>query len=251
MDNEKSFDDIAKDYDALLDKNLSKYGKDISYYAEYKLRLVKKMTTQDRPDQFLEFGCGTGRNLKYIKIYFPKSNITAADLSHQSLRYASEQPDNEGVFFTDINRLMERGIRFDLIFIANVFHHIVPEKRAYTMTRLSNLLADNGELFIFEHNQYNPLTRRAVNTCPFDEGVTLLKPIDLLKLARDNDLQVVLKHYCLFLPSMLKRFAFIERFLSYIPMGAQYFVKLEKSKTYKAPFLSKTKRILGANAGSP
>ncbi len=37
-------------------------------------------------------------------------------------------------------------------------------------------------LVVFEHNPYNPLTRRAVAACPFDDGAILLSPREVTRL---------------------------------------------------------------------
>ena len=226
MDNEEIFDNIANEYDKLLEKNLSHYGKDIDYYSEYKVKLIsQKIPAQ--PQKILEFGCGIGRNIEYLKQYFPESNtITGSDISKKSLEYAKKQKKNKGVSFLEINELKNKS--YDLIFVAGVFHHIPPEERRETMRVLHSLLAEEGRMFIFEHNPYNPLTRRAVNTCPFDEGVTLLNQREFFKLVEGINLQVVKMRFCLFFPSVLKKLAFLERFIWWLPFGGQYVVEIKR-----------------------
>jgi SAM-dependent methyltransferase len=225
MNSEKRFDGIASGYDALLEQSLSRYGKDISYYAEYKVRLIRQLTI-DEPGSVLEFGCGTGRNIEYIKKHFPSSQIVGSDISSKSLQFASKQEKNAGVSFLNVSDLAEDS--YDLIFIAGVFHHVIPEERKDTMNLLDSLLSEGGRIFVFEHNPYNPLTQRAVNSCPFDEGVALVKPKEFSEFVKETDLQIMRRRYCLFFPSMLRGLAFMERFISFIPLGGQYVTEIMK-----------------------
>ncbi len=228
MDNEKIFDEVADHYDDLLRQDLSAYGKSISYYSEYKVRLTCRNTGLIEPRRILEFGCGTGRNIKFLKKYFPNAHITGSDISPRSLRQARDDKNNAGVDFVDVNELVKGRELYDLIFVAVVLHHIVPAERERALARLHGLLAQNGEIFIFEHNPYNPLTVKAVKECPFDEGVVLVKPNELIGLSLRVGLRLVEKQYYLFFPSGLKSFSFLERFVHFVPLGGQYFVKLVK-----------------------
>ena len=42
------------------------------------------------------------------------------------------------------------------------------------LNELHRILKPGGVIIIFEHNPLNPLTRYAVNTCPFDENAKLI-----------------------------------------------------------------------------
>ena len=93
------------------------------------------------------------------------------------------------------------------------------------MDSLFESLSPGGQLCVFEHNPYNPITRRIVSSCEFDEGVTLLKKSQLTKLSRDSiHTRKIVSGYCLFFPSFLRRLSVFERMLRWIPMGGQYFV---------------------------
>jgi polyphosphate kinase 2 (PPK2 family) len=99
------------------------------------------------------------------------------------------------------------------------------------MLFIKSLLSEQGELVIFEHNPYNPVTVRAVNTCPFDKNAVLLKPNELRKYIVENGMKIEKTKFCLFFPAFLKRFRFIEKYISAIPLGGQYFIlaKLKNS----------------------
>jgi hypothetical protein len=57
---------------------------------------------------------------------------------------------------------------------ACVFHLIPAEQHEGLFAEIRHVFALGGSLFIFEHNPWNPLTVRAVNTCPFDENAILI-----------------------------------------------------------------------------
>jgi hypothetical protein len=79
----------------------------------------------------------------------------------------------------------------------------------------------DGLTVVFEHNPLNPLTRRVVRDCAFDEGVELLGRRELERLYRAAGLAVVEAEYLLFFPW---RADALERRLTWLPFGAQYVV---------------------------
>jgi hypothetical protein len=105
---------------------------------------------------------------------------------------------------------------------ANTFHHIEPPDRARWMTELARTVEPGGFLLVFEHNPFNPLTRRAVRLCPFDEGVELLRPREARALLTGARTQVVEEFFYFFFPRSLRWFRRLEPGLSRVPLGAQY-----------------------------
>lgn len=218
------FDNTAHNYDQLLENNLAAYGKNISYYSEYKVRLSSKLVKNAA--DILEYGCGTGRNLPFLKKYFPDSKIYAYDISQKSISIAKEQ--NPDVNFFGRETIEKQKQAYDLIFMANVLHHVVPEERHIVFSQVYASLKKGGEALIFEHNPYNPLTVHAVNTCPFDEGVILLKPKEILARAERSGFTIIQKRYSLFFPAALQKFSPLEKYISFLPLGGQYVIHLKK-----------------------
>jgi hypothetical protein len=81
-----------------------------------------------------------------------------------------------------------------------------------------------GLVAIFEHNPWNPLTRRAVAGCEFDEDVVLLTRREGGRLLRGSGLAAVEGSYILFFTRESTLLSRIERRLARIPLGAQYVV---------------------------
>jgi len=110
--------------------------------------------------------------------------------------------------------------QFDLIFIAGVFHHIYPAKRLINIEKIKNLLSNNGCLFIFKHNPYNPITRKLVKECPFDKDVVLLTKSEMIKLLEKSNFKVDTAGYCLFVPPKFSYLFKLEKILIGLPLGS-------------------------------
>jgi SAM-dependent methyltransferase len=224
LSNKVNFNDYAENYQNILQKQLSFFDRNEGYFAEYKIDLIKK-NIDIVPQKILDYGCGVGRNLKYLIKHFKDSKIYACDISEKSIDIA--KADNPLIKFFLLGRetIIEK---FDLIFIALVFHHIEPKLRGSIMKNISYLLETGGNVFIFEHNPINPITRYLVNTCAFDADAVLLKKKELENLLIDANLSIKTCRYSLFFPSFLKKMRILESLLGFLPLGGQYFINAKK-----------------------
>ena len=214
------FDEYADEYESLLQDQLSFFSNDRGYFSNHKAAIAAKLF-DEQPNRILDFGCGIGLSLPYLHKYFPQSDLFATDVSNKSLDHVRQTH----AFARVLNDKEIDGLTFDLIFVAGVFHHIAPTERQAVIQRLEGLLSDRGKLCIFDHNPYNPVTRRMVSTCPFDEDAVLLTRQELCGLLTDQThLSVQARNYCLFFPEPLKALAPLERLLGWLPLGGQYYV---------------------------
>ena len=220
------FDEYATRYNQELHRNLSRFGKEVNYYSEYKAKIVESKAVSS-PRRILEYGCGIGRNLQYLSDCFPQAQIRGCDISEISLEVARrENPQLE--FFLLPNGVSDQ-LPFDLIFIANVFHHITPRLRLKCMQEVAYLLKSSGEVFIFEHNPYNPITKHLVNTCPFDADAILLRAQETIELLNKSGFDIRSLRYILFFPAFLRKLNKLEVFLSKLPLGGQYYIHAIKA----------------------
>jgi len=215
------FDDYSHDYEGLLRESTKLYTDDTEYFAKYKVELTRQ-DLHAPVKRVLEYGCGTGRNIPFLQAAFPEAEVVGTDVSAESLRVA--RTDNPGARFELESVDLELG-QFDLIFIACVFHHIPPAERESAMKSLAARLAPRGSICVFEHNPFNPVTRKLVNECPFDADAVLLKPGELRGLFRHAGIRLDGVSYCLFVPPRLSWFIPLEKYLRWLPMGGQYWIR--------------------------
>jgi SAM-dependent methyltransferase len=214
------FDEYVDQYENLLQEQLSFFSKDRGYFSEYKVELARQNITAS-PARVLDFGCGIGLSLYFLANYFSGARIFATDLSQKSLAYVHEK-------YPYVSTVQDKHLEehsFDMIFMTGVMHHVPPECRADLVKRLSSLLADDGQLCIFDHNPYNPVTRHIVSTCPFDEDAALVSMRGMKTLlTSQGNFRIEKAEYCLFFPESLQALRPLERFLGWFPMGGQYYV---------------------------
>ena len=225
MTNKVDFDDYTENYNQLLKEGTSFFSSSEEYFARYKVDLVRKQVHMPA-NRILEYGCGIGRNIPFLQQAFPSAVIVGSDISGASLEIARR--DNKGIEFFLEDEAFDSGNLFDVIFVAGVFHHIPIEQRAGVAKKIFCRLSPGGQLFVFEHNPFNPITRRIVNNCPYDEDAVLLKPSELTGILSKAALIVERKAYCLFVPPSLSVLARMESRLGWLPLGGQYWVQARR-----------------------
>jgi cyclopropane fatty-acyl-phospholipid synthase-like methyltransferase len=224
--NKSEFDQHAAQYDQVLADAIPLGLNEDSYFSEYKISLMANRLTGKNPARILDFGCGAGRSLTYIEKYFPHAEVWGYDVSLTSLEIAAERSPCTNVF-ADWNAISD--IRFDAIIATNVFHHIPPEQRKQALQRCRVALNDTGEMFIFEHNPYNPVTRWIFERCPFDANAEMISLKNAKNLIEASGFSVQSCGYTLFFPRPLSFLRPLESWIKFLPLGAQYYIQM-KSK---------------------
>lgn len=214
------FDEYADRYEDLLQEQLAFFSKDRGYFSEYKVALALSYCRAS-PTTILDFGCGIGLSLPYLKKFFPDAKLFATDLSKKSLDHVQKN-------FSYVSVLLDGELddrSFDMIFVSGVFHHVPVDQRALVAKRLAAMLSKHGQLFVFEHNPYNPVTRHMVSTCSFDDDAVLIKLNGMKHLLGEvAELKIVESGYCLFFPEVMQGLRPLENMLRWVPLGGQYFV---------------------------
>jgi hypothetical protein len=105
-----------------------------------------------------------------------------------------------------------------------LLHHVAPTARAACLQELARVVRGGGLAVIFEHNPLNPLTRLAVRQCEFDEDAVLLSRRETVGRMRDSGFVIVEARYILVAPWRDRLTSALERRLSNVPLGAQYYV---------------------------
>jgi SAM-dependent methyltransferase len=222
------FDEYSDNYRQTLELTLTSYGGESLYYAERKLLALRDFISdraRTKPRAVMEFGCGIGINLPFLRRLFTDASLHGVDVSKRSLQLASElNISNCQLTPYDGSTLPFIEEAFDLVVVFNVLHHIDPIHRLKTLEEISRCIEIGALLMIVEHNPYNFITRKLVRDCPFDNGVTLVKQREVHSLLRCLGYSEIEFWNITFIPSKLKIFSKIEKFFRWLPLGAQYAV---------------------------
>ncbi|MGA2911293.1 MAG: class I SAM-dependent methyltransferase [Candidatus Levyibacteriota bacterium] len=232
------FDKYADNYDEGHVKAVAMSGFKPSHFHEYKLKEVleylKENGLANKKLKFLDFGCGTGSSVKYIKKYLPKASVYGVDVSKEEIRVAKANSKGlKDVTFAAFDGTnIPFTVKFDVIFIANVFHHIRRDKHKKVMKNIYAKLADDGILFMFELNKLNPLTMFVAirNDYKFDKDANLLNPFYAKRLLRNAGFLNSKVTYTIFFPQFLSALIPLEKYLRWFPFGAHYFYVAKKSE---------------------
>jgi SAM-dependent methyltransferase len=211
------FDRFARDYARLHAASIAAAGEEPAYYAEYKLRRIQRLVGERFAEPVLDYGCGVGTLLALLAGRFP--HVEGFDPSGESLALARARAP--GCRLHDDAEALPPGT-FGLVVLACVLHHVPPAARPAVLARVRRLLRPGGRVIVFEHNPMNPLTRRAVALCPFDQGVELLWPRETRRRLRGAGFEGVRCEHIVFFPRPLARLRVLEPSLRRVPLGAQY-----------------------------
>lgn len=222
MEQPPEFDRYARDYARLHGESIRASGEEPAYFAASKAAYVARAVADRPPAQLLDFGCGIGGTLGFLREALPNTTLHGMDVSRESLAMAGQAHPDVALSVIEGERLAMEDDAMDVAVAACVFHHIPPVERAHWLRELRRVLKPGGRLFVFEHNPWNPLTRKVVRDCEFDEDAILLSSIETRGLLRDAGFDGTRVDYTIFFPHALAALRPLERLLTRVPMGAQY-----------------------------
>jgi SAM-dependent methyltransferase len=233
-----NFDDYAERYEQLHKESIKLSGFEPTYFDEHKIKAIVDdyKPNQVQIEKILNFGCGIGKSEQFINNYFKKCEIQSVDVSKESINMARERNKQfKNIQFTSFNDVADLPFenQFNIIFIANVFHHIPETLHLHILKRLRLFLAPEGVIYIFEHNPANPLTKKAFSDCEFDVGCTMIPSKTLKSLCEQASFKEIKVNYVLFFPKFLSFFNRFEKYMNFIPIGAQYYIKAKKNASHK------------------
>jgi ubiquinone/menaquinone biosynthesis C-methylase UbiE len=156
--------------------------------------------------------------------------VTCLDVSRKSLDVGAARHGSAAEFqHFDGHRIPYPDGTFDAALASCVFHHIPHDEHVELLGEIRRVLAPGGRLFVFEHNPLNPLTRHAVNTCEFDEHAKLVPAGTMRRRARKAGFADADIRYRIFFPHALRRLRPLEAAMTWLPIGAQYYVAARKA----------------------
>ena len=224
------FDAIADDYYRQHAANIKVTGEDPEYFHRYKVAdSCEYLKHRGRGvNSILDFGSGIGNSVPYFREYFPKTKLYCADVSWRSIELSRQRYPGEEVYLQIESSIPVTDQTFDAVYTACVFHHIPHDEHIRWMRELLWVTKVGGNIILFEHNPINPLTVRAVNTCPFDVNAKLIRAGVLRRTILSAGWRDATIEYKVFFPRALAPFRPFEKYLRKACFGAQYRIVAKK-----------------------
>lgn len=227
MNKKAEFDRYAGSYKSLHEKSVLFSGEGLDYFAKYKIEdvygIARKRKIKDNIS-ILDYGAGTGASVPYWRQFFGNADLVSADVSSESLAKLSEIYPGCKTLLLEPGKIPAPDDSFDIIFAACVFHHIDHANHIAVMKEIARVLKKGGIFIIFEHNPLNPLTLYAVNRCEFDINAKLLNFWQTRKRMRLAGLRKSITRFRIFFPGHLSFLRPLEKYMTWIPFGGQYYV---------------------------
>jgi SAM-dependent methyltransferase len=211
----QKFDFYAQEYRDLVNTSVKGSGESTEYFTEYKMNCLRRLGVPvDGP--FLDFGAGTGTVTRALVGEYRE--VWAYEPSEISLEHVRQQVQAARCVSSE-DALPDA--HFTSAICSGVLHHVPVRERHGLLSRLRRKLRRGGRLYVFEHNPLNPLTRRAVAACPFDDDAVLLWPWQLRPLLTSAGFEVERIDYIVFFPRLLAKLRPLEPHLRRVVLGAQ------------------------------
>lgn len=214
----RKFDQYALEYERLHAASIESSGESTEYFADYKVQCLERIGAPSS-GPILDFGCGVG-NLT-TKLVGRFLEVHGFDPSKESLELARTRAP--GALFHDSLAAIADG-SCETAVLSGVLHHVPPADRQTVLAQAKSKLTAGGRIVVFEHNPINPLTRRAVATCEFDDDAILLWPWEARRVLRSAGFTNVELDYIVFFPRGLASMRQLEPRLNWLMLGAQVMV---------------------------
>jgi len=225
------FDKYAHQYREIHQANIGLSGEAPEYFAAYKMRdfaeAIRRSGSSGK-GVYLDFGSGIGSSVSPFRRFFPDARLLCADVSSESLLESRARNGlNCEYLLIENGRLPLGDSSIDGAFACCVFHHIPHDIHISVLNEIRRVLRPNGHLMIYEHNPWNPLTVRAVNTCPLDENAILIPGQEMFRRCLASGFRSGNLEYRVFFPASLSWLRPLENRLRWLSLGAQYALHLK------------------------
>jgi SAM-dependent methyltransferase len=228
------FDHYVADYEKIINRHARLAGGSLEHFIGVRLALVAELTKRDFPSgaplRIADFGCGIGVTEEQIVRTFPGATAIGLDVSAGSIATAQKRSLRNVTFETIVPGVpmpcADNSV--DLLYSNGTFHHIAPDEHDFIFRDMNRILRPGGHVFIFENNPFNPVTVLAMKQNPFDADARMIAPPKMKKRMRAAGFDGVKQgYYCFFLkPLTFMRWG--ERYLRWLPLGAQYYTRAVK-----------------------
>lgn len=224
-----AFDDYVLDYEKIINRHAALAGGSLASFIGMRLSIVAELTKRELPSdahlRIADFGCGIGATEEQIIRMFPNAKVTGFDISAGSIAAARQRALHNVDFQTTVPGVpmpcADHSI--DLLYSNGTFHHIFANEHCHVLRDIHRIMRPGGHVFIFENNPLNPVMRFTMKQNPFDADAQMIFPPTMRNRMQAAGLTVVAQgYYCFY----LKPFTFMrwsERYLRWLPFGAQYY----------------------------
>lgn len=187
--------------------------------ADLLARVLRRRLGAARIGHLLDVGCGVGTLHPYLAGFFDQ--ISGVDISAPCIAQASQRlPHN--TYAAVAPDAPFPGGPYDVTLAVCALHHVPPRNWRSFVADMVRVTRPGGLVCVIEHNPLNPLTRLAVNRCPFDDDAVLLRSGRCEALLTDAGAKNVKTDFFLLLPTDAPLARRVERLFGAIPLGAQY-----------------------------
>lgn len=226
----KQFDTHATAYDETTNESISFSGLKVDFFVRAKAQHILTEAKAHFADiaqiNVLDIGCGVGKYHPLLRNDF--KSISGVDVSEKSIKIAKKNQPSINYQIYKGQRLPFEDNHFELTYTICVMHHVPPSLWANFAQEMMRVTKPGGIALVFEHNPLNPLTRKAVNDCPYDKDAVLLRPKKVKALFKKAGAQESKTEHILTIPAISGIPKRIDRLFSNIPLGAQYCQKIIK-----------------------
>lgn len=224
------FDAYEGNYADTVNRSVSFTGLDVDFFTRVKARYIRQIVDAELADaeglDLLDIGCGVGNYHGLLAEHF--QSITGVDVSRASVEKAGERHPDVTYRHYEGEVLPFSDGSFDVAYTICVMHHVPPGNWARFVCEAHRVLRPGGVFLVFEHNPWNPLTRRAVNQCPFDADAVLLSRPKTVSLLSEAGFCDVTARSILTLPPLNDILFAADGLLGRLPFGGQYYVQGRK-----------------------
>ncbi len=231
---ESEFDGFAAAYDDALTQGIAVSGESKEFFAKGRVLWLEQClrTLSEQPQFVMDFGCGTGTSVQFLREHLKARSIIGVDVSAKSLDVARSSCSTDYAQFYTLQDYEPNG-SLDLAFCNGVFHHIPLSERDAAVHYVLRSLRPGGLFSFWENNPWNAGTRYVMSRIPFDRDAITLSPPGARRMLQTAGFDCLKTDFHFIFPRSLGFLRGIERSVSNLPLGAQYQVLCRKPETSK------------------
>jgi SAM-dependent methyltransferase len=222
------FDEFADKYEETMARASRLAGEPPAFYAAERFRWLRQRLDFSTPiETALDFGCGTGGSIRHFFEDAGCKTLIGIDPSRESLRVARERYSEYKVSLMTPEEFTPSG-NIPFAFCNGVFHHIPPPERLSALAFVRACLTERGVFAFWENNPWNPVTLYGMRLNEFDRDAQTISPSKAIRLLKAAGFRIRLVDFYFFFPHFARGLRGLERWLKWLPVGAQYLVLAEK-----------------------